>query len=297
MNYPKISIVTPSYNQGQYLEETICSVLQQGYPNLEYIIMDGGSTDESVTIIKKYADQVKFWVSEPDKGQADAINKGLLHCTGEIFNWLNSDDYLEPGALFKIAEAFNRPEVGMVAGKVRNFSTEKSEYVQNKQLSAVGLMRWLPGVQFVQPGVWMRLKPIQACGGIDAQFHYCFDWDLYIRYLSMYPVVNEIDDLLIHFRLHPESKTVNFQERFNREELLIIEKIYQLPQFKTLHPDCNFKIKKAGWTNFLSNLSRSDAGFLSKLYTVLINMLAFKEVSFTRQTLGALRAFSQNRIL
>ena len=115
-----ISIVTPTYNQGQYIEQTIQSVLNQNYPNLEYIIIDGGSTDNTVEIIKKYEKHLKFWVSEKDNGQANAINKGLQYCTGEIFNWLNSDDYLEPGALLNIANAFSS-NVQMVAGKVRVF--------------------------------------------------------------------------------------------------------------------------------------------------------------------------------
>lgn len=100
---PRISIITPSYNQGQYIEETICSVLSQNYPNLEYIIIDGGSTDQSVEIIKKYQSQITYWVSEPDKGQADAINKGLARITGDWFNWLNSDDILMPNALHNLA--------------------------------------------------------------------------------------------------------------------------------------------------------------------------------------------------
>jgi len=133
--FPKISIVTASYNQGQFIEETILSVLNQNYPNLEYILIDGGSTDNSVEIIRKYQQHFTYWVSEKDKGQANAINKGLQLCTGDIFNWLNSDDYLEPGSLHKIAAAFANEQVQMVAGKVRNYSTTEEEIIPNQNLS------------------------------------------------------------------------------------------------------------------------------------------------------------------
>lgn len=103
VEWPRISIVTPSYNQGQFLEETIRSILLQGYPNLEYIIIDGGSTDNSLEIIKKYEPWLTYWVSEPDKGPASAINKGLQKCTGEWFNWINSDDLLLPKSLLTLA--------------------------------------------------------------------------------------------------------------------------------------------------------------------------------------------------
>jgi glycosyltransferase involved in cell wall biosynthesis len=106
-NNPKITIITPSFNQGKYIERTIQSVLSQDYPNLEYIIIDGGSTDQTVDIIKKYERHLKYWVSEKDNGQSHAINKGLKYATGDIINWLNSDDYLEPQALNVIAESFN----------------------------------------------------------------------------------------------------------------------------------------------------------------------------------------------
>lgn len=294
-SFPKISIVTASYNQGHFIEETITSVLNQNYPNLEYIIIDGGSTDNSVEIIKKYASHLKFWVSEKDKGQANAINKGLQYCTGEIFNWLNSDDYLEPGSLQKIAEAFADERVQMVAGKVRNFSTLEEETIQNQLLSAKGLMCWEPGVQFVQPGVWMRRKFIEQCGGIDEQFHYAFDWDLYIRYLYHAPLVKEIPELLVHFRLHEQSKTQSLSDRFLVEERKIIEKIRYLPGYDELYAVCDYKIQKAGWTAFLSEQSKADTSFLQKCMAVLSNLHAYSRVSFTRQTAGAVKAFWMKR--
>lgn len=293
--HPKISIVTASYNQGHFIEQTITSVLNQNYPNLEYIIIDGGSTDNSVEIIKKYEQHLTYWVSEKDNGQANAINKGLQHCTGEIFNWLNSDDYLEPGALHKIAEAFADASVNMVAGKVRNFSSTTEEVIQNQKLSAKGLMCWEQDVKFAQPGVWMRRAFIEPCGGIDEQFHYAFDWDLYIRYLYHFPQVKEINELLVHFRLHESSKTQSLSERFSIEEQRIIEKISKLPGYERLYNTCLYKIQKTKWTEFLSQQSKSKHSFFKKSSAVLNHLFSYSLVSFSRQTLGAFRAFWQQR--
>ncbi len=112
--FPRITIVTPSYNQGQYIEETILSVINQDYPNLEYIIIDGGSSDNTVEIIKKYSDRITYWISEKDNGQAHAINKGFRKATGDILNWLNSDDQLQPGALKIIAQRFGESPEGVM---------------------------------------------------------------------------------------------------------------------------------------------------------------------------------------
>ncbi len=295
--YPKISIITPCYNQGHFIEETILSILNQNYPNLEYIIIDGGSTDNTVEVIKKYEKYLKYWVSEKDSGQANAINKGLHYCTGEIFNWLNSDDYLEPDSLYKIATAFEDEKVQMVAGKVRNFSSNAEELIQNQYLSADGLMCWKPNVKFLQPGVWMRRELLEKAGGIDENFHFAFDWDLYIRYLYHFSVVKEIPTLLVHFRLHENSKTESLSDRFAIEERKIIEKINSTPQFIGLHKEASYKIAKTKWTDFLSIQSKQKTSFLNKCMALLKNMNAYSNVSFSRQTLGALKAFLQKKEL
>jgi glycosyltransferase involved in cell wall biosynthesis len=297
MNIPKISIVTPSYNQGQFIEETIKSVLSQDYPNLEFIVIDGGSTDNTLKIIKKYERHLTYWVSEPDNGQAHAINKGIQKCTGEIFNWLNSDDYLEPGSLFKIADAFSDINVDLVAGRVRNFSELNEEIIPNQKLSAKGLMCWERGVKFVQPGVWMRRGLIHKCGGIDEQYHYSFDWDLYIRYLYHFPVVKELDDLLVHFRLHEDSKTQSMYEKFQMEQNLIIEKLSRTKELEKLKSVCDFKIQQLGWTIFLSDLSRSNISFAQKTIQVFKKLKQFDKVGYSRQTLGALKFFALKQVI
>jgi glycosyltransferase involved in cell wall biosynthesis len=294
---PKISIVTPSFNQGNYLEETINSVLIQNYPNLEYIIIDGGSTDNSIEIIKKYQQHLTYWISEKDNGQANAINKGLQLCSGDIFNWLNSDDYLEPGALFKIAKAFSAENVQMVAGMVHIFSATEEDIISNQKLTAKGLMCWEPDVKFVQPGVWMRRALIEQCGGIDEQFHYAFDWDLYIRYLYCFPQVKDIDELLLHFRLHENSKTQSLRDQFSIEERKIIEKIYTLKGFSRLKDTCLYKIQKTNWTTFLSELSHSQIPFFKKLLAVVYAMPNYSKVSYSRQTAGALKAFLTDKAI
>lgn len=296
-DFPKISIVTASYNQGHFIEEMIQSVINQNYPNLEYIVIDGGSTDNSIEIIKKYQQHFTYWVSEKDKGQANAINKGLQLCTGKIFNWLNSDDYLEPGALFNIAQSFANEQVMMVAGKVRTFSKTDEQIIANQHLSAQGLMCWEPGVKFVQPGVWMRRELIAQCGGIDEQFHFAFDWDLYIRYLYCFPNVKELDELLVHFRLHENSKTQSLSERFTIEEQKIIEKLYKLDDFPQLADACLYEIQKTSWTSFLSELSRSNISLLRKYLAVFKAMPNFHKVSYSRQTAGALKAFTSGKVI
>src|SRR5882672_3579012 len=154
-SYPTISIVTPSYNQGSYLEKTILSVLDQEYPNIEYIVIDGGSTDNSVDIIKKYEKHLKYWVSEQDRGQSNAINKGFSHATGDLLAWLNSDDYYMPGALWTLATmAMANPEASAFVGTGRVVD-ETGNILYDKEppqlITIETLYRWMHGEDFMQP--------------------------------------------------------------------------------------------------------------------------------------------------
>lgn len=221
--WPKISIITPSFNQGEYIEETIRSILLQDYPNLEYIIIDGGSTDNSLEIIKKYNKWITYWISEPDNGQSDAINKGLKICTGEIFNWINSDDLLLNGSLKIIAN--NIDNYDLLAGSVINFSNNYDISVKQKNLSLKNLLNEDTNAIYQQPGTWLKTKYLKNIGGLDESLDYCFDWYMMIHYLKKYPRVNYINSNLSKFRLHENSKTLKCKYEFRRERMYISYKI------------------------------------------------------------------------
>lgn len=222
MDYPKISIVTPSYNQGKYIEQTIQSVLNQNYPNLEYIIIDGGSTDETVEIIKKYEHKIHYWVSEPDKGQTDAINKGFDKCTGEIFNWINSDDFYEPNTFSKISNLFfNNPLVNIICGKEWGFedlnpaskTLHKGSIIKNNIFETIRI-----GI-IDQPCTFFRLTSISLFFPLDISLKYVMDKELWWKYLLKYGQshILKVEDVFTHFRLHQQSKTVNDASLFELE--------------------------------------------------------------------------------
>src|SRR6266404_2581254 len=204
---PKISIVTPSFNQGRFLEETILSVLKQNYANLEYIIIDGGSTDETVEIIRRYEDRLTYWISEKDRGQVHAINKGLDQTTGDIFAFINSDDVYLPGAFAAVAEYFeNYPDSEWVCGDTIMFGeghpTELIQAVVPK--SAAHCLSW--AYTAAQPGHFWRRELL--ADGFDEAWPYDFDHDLYVRLLLAGHKCEHIPQPFAGYRLHAASKTV-----------------------------------------------------------------------------------------
>ena len=230
MNYPKITIITPSFNQGQYIEQTIRSVLHQNYPNLEYIIIDGGSTDNTVEVIKKYEKHIAYWISEPYNGQAHAINKGLSHATGDIFNWINSDDYLESGCLQFIGHYFVlNPETEALCGYTRCFFQSDGSHSHTYRMGLKNTpTRTLLNVEMNQPGTFYAMPVITQLGGINESLRYVFDNELWMRYLCMFGInkVALTNQLFAHFRLHGNSKSVaDGFEKFNDEQIQVMHHI------------------------------------------------------------------------
>lgn len=213
---PKISIVTPSFNQGQFLEETIRSVLDQNYPNLEYMVIDGGSTDQSVEIIRKFAPQLSYWESEKDRGQVHAINKGLARATGDIFAYLNSDDVYRPGTFATVADYFaQHPTTEWVCGDTEMFGEGHATEVVRTVVpqSAAHCLSW--AYTAPQPGHFWKRKLMGA--GFDEAWRYDFDHDFYVRLLLAGHQCEHIPVTLAGYRLHAASKTVAEQSAFDEE--------------------------------------------------------------------------------
>jgi glycosyltransferase involved in cell wall biosynthesis len=215
--WPKFSIVTPSFNQGAYVEETILSVLNQGYPNVEHIVVDGGSSDETVEVLARYRDRLALCIREPDRGQSHALNKGFARATGEILTWLNSDDMLAPGALAAAALAFDRAGADMVAGVCQIY---EDGWLRDAHLTSCrdGLLPiddlldlercWLAGQFFYQPEVFFTRDVWDRAGGfVDGSVHFSMDYDLWVRFALERARLHVIGRPLARFRAHPGQKT------------------------------------------------------------------------------------------
>jgi hypothetical protein len=221
---PRISIVTPSFQQAAYLEECLASVRDQGYPALEHVVVDGGSTDGSVGIIERHASGLAWWCSEADRGQSHAINKGWAHCTGEVLGWVNSDDALVPGALQKVGEAFAADPDLIVLTGVRLCREAGQPDAPMPMEEPVDTRKWFTEPRINQQATFFRASAIRAVQGVEEGLAYVMDYELWLQLLFRFGTggVRVVPWHLGVFRHHGASKTALQQARFVDETASVL---------------------------------------------------------------------------
>lgn len=233
-----VSIVTPSYNQARFLPLTIRSVLEQEYPHIEYLVMDGGSTDGSVDVIGQYQDRLAYWVSEPDNGQANAVNRGWQRSQGEILAWINSDDTYEAGAVSAIVEIFRRhPEIDVVTGDCQVIDAE-GNVLHCLPSGNFDIHALLAGNSLPQQGVFCRRSAVEAAGWLDSELHYVFDWALWLKLWLNGARFYHLPRTVANFRVWGQAKTASDTVgaslsggvRFARERLYVLHELLNAPE-------------------------------------------------------------------
>lgn len=254
MIYPKISIVTPSFNQAQYLEQTIRSVIDQKYPNIEYIIIDGGSTDGSVDLIRKYESQLSYWVSESDNGQTHAINKGLRRATGDWVAWQNSDDIYLPGSFDGLARASKKhPRAGMILGDMMLIDAgghpiRDVRYVKPTYRSVLA-----EGMVLTNQCAFWRRQVHEQIGFMSEELHYAFDYEWFLR-LTKHVSSEHVPAIWGGFRLHEDAKTSMHGQRFFDENKIILKGRALSPWWRRFYAGRRFALM----------LARGQIGYLAR---------------------------------
>lgn len=215
-----ITIITPSFNQGEYIKKTISSVLSQECANLEYCIIDGASTDHSVEIIKQYENSLDYWISEADNGQSHAINKGIKRANGQIINWLNSDDYYELNTLNEVVSLFSKKDILAVCGRSRLFDTSGTRgYSRGTDIYKNNLPKTIGWARIDQPETFFSKEAWNNVGLLNEALHFCMDREWWIRYLYHFGLsgITQTDKTWVNFRLHETSKTSTSEIDFRKE--------------------------------------------------------------------------------
>ncbi|MBI9043049.1 MAG: glycosyltransferase [Anaerolineaceae bacterium] len=242
----KISIVTPSYNQGKFLETTLRSVLEQDYADLEYFVIDGKSSDDSVAIIERYAHRLEKWVSEPDHGQAEAINKGFSWASGEIIAWINSDDYYLKGTFHKVVRLFqDNPEIGLLFGDV--ISIDENRKVINVHSCGETTLQDLMTFKIInQPAVFMRRSVLEEAGYLDEGYHYLLDHHLWLR-IAAISDMKYISQPLAVARYHQDAKNLSAQSGFGKEAYKIVKWLQEWPVTAKKFADNEKKVRAGAY--------------------------------------------------
>lgn len=221
--HTKLSVITPSYNQADFLERTIKSIIGQGYPNLEYIIIDGGSTDGSVDIIKKYQDKIHYWVSEKDQGQSNAINKGIKIASGEWIGWQNSDDIYYDGAFFEIDAAIRENGAStLITGNINLIDRDDKVLLQQKYVQSTYRGMLAEGMTLTNQAAFWKRSVHEEIGYLKEDLSCGFDYEWFLRLLENHQAVH-IPKTLGALRLHDQTKTSTLQEQFSREYKKILQ--------------------------------------------------------------------------
>ena len=259
-NLRLVSVITPSFNQARYLEDTILSVLEQDYPKVEYIIIDGASTDRSVEIIHKYADKLAWWVSEKDTGQAEAVNKGLSRATGEILAWLNSDDTYLPGAISAAVKAFEEnPDVVLVYGDMLAVDENGDTFniLRYNQLDLEDLLCF----QIIgQPAVFFRRDVLEKAGNLDPGYHFLLDHHLWLR-IALHGRILHVGQTWAAARYHPEAKNRAKAAEFGREAFRILDWVQRSQPESSLDRELASLLAKIG-RRARASAHRVDARYL-----------------------------------
>lgn len=288
---PTITVITPNYNYGEYLEATIDSVLSQGYPNLRYVVIDGGSTDRSVEIIKRYESHIYYWHSRPDMGQAHAINQGLKHGEGAIVNWINSDDQLAKESLWHVADCSQKSPSALIATSVLNRHVDwkaTDQIIHQNNLSVQAIVEG--HAAFHQPGSWWNTKRLKELGGVDARFNFCFDYLLLLRYLSRWPEVTYSSQITACFNIHPSSKTSTSQHSFEQERQDSLRLLLHDPEMNHYHRVISARLRSHAWHHYLFDLNlQKESSRSRKIVSILLQSLKDPQIRVSRLTAGAIR--------
>ena len=271
---PLISIVVPSYNYGQYIEETILSIIDQDYSNYELIIIDGGSDDDTSKIINKYRKKIKFYISEKDNGQSHAINKGLQYCEGDLFSWINADDFLSKGALSAVADAFIENPNSIITGSTRFFDMKNIDIVKrayNIEFKSV-LHFWRRDYFWAQPSTFF---PLTDDLKVDESLHMAMDYDLFLKMLKKYDVTI-IKNVLSNFRVHRLAKTASNGQEYAKEVPIVIER----HMLKTNSFDEKGFLRFKSRCSLLLSKTSLRKGRVNRSIRYLIKALKFSKLEF-----------------